>query len=151
MKNTVNMYFFYYSVGFKPAILLYVVKKYNFVVEIVFKQCYCIYVAKILLICKKEVKQMQLQIDSIDLKEPAFAPIVSEIAKAIEEAKELAKTRAELPRYMNKQQAAKYLNVSYNSMVDNYIRKHGLKVIIVEGVQRIDKRDCDELMERLKQ
>lgn len=94
---------------------------------------------------------MQLQIDSIDLKEPAFAPIVSEIAKAIEEAKELAKTRAELPRYMNKQQAAKYLNVSYNTLVDNYIRKNGLKVIIVEGTQRIDSRDMDKLMEKLKQ
>lgn len=94
---------------------------------------------------------MQLQIDSIDLTEPAFQPIVLEIAKAIEEAKGLTKTREELPRYMNKQQAAQYLNVSYNSMVSNYIRKNGLKVIIVDGVQRIDKRDCDELMEKLKQ
>lgn len=93
---------------------------------------------------------MQLQIDSIDLTQPAMEPIVSEIAKAIKEAKELAKTRAELPRYMNKQQAARYLNVSYNSMVNNYIRKNGLKVIIVDGVQRIDQRDCDELMEKLK-
>lgn len=93
---------------------------------------------------------MQLQIDSIDLTQPAMEPIVSEIAKAIKEAKELAKTRAELPRYMNKQQAARYLNVSYNSMVNNYIRKNGLKVIIVDGVQRIDQRDCDALMEKLK-
>lgn len=94
---------------------------------------------------------MQLQIDSIDLKEPAMQPVVAEIAKVIEEAKELTKTRTELPRYMNKQQAARYLNVSYNSMVNNYIRKNGLRVIIVDGVQRIDKKDCDELMEKLKQ
>lgn len=93
---------------------------------------------------------MQLQINSIDLKEPALQPIVSEISKVMDEAKKLAETRTQFPRYMNKQQAAKYLNVSYNTMINNFIGKNGLKVITVDGVQRIDKKDCDELMEKLK-
>ena len=92
---------------------------------------------------------MELTIKSIDLEQPALSPIVDEIAKAFNEGKQLYQKREELPRYMTKKQAAEYLNVSYNTMMSKFV-PNGLKVIIVDGMTRIDKKDCDEFLEGFK-
>lgn len=47
---------------------------------------------------------------------------------------------------MNKAQAAKYMNVSYNTMMQKYV-PNGLKLIIVDGVVRISQDECDRFME----
>ena len=51
---------------------------------------------------------MELKIDSIELADPAFQPIVERIAQAIQKASETETKRKELPRYMTKAQAAEY-------------------------------------------
>lgn len=92
---------------------------------------------------------MKLQIDSIDLSQNAMKPLVDELAKTIQRSKELATKRETLPRYLTKQQAATYLNCSYNTLTGKYI-PNGLRVIIVDGMTRLDKVDCDSFMESFK-
>ena len=45
-----------------------------------------------------------------------------------------------LPRFMNYKQAAKH----------NFIEKQGLKVILMDGYEKIDQRDADEFLEKHK-
>ncbi|MDV7713215.1 MULTISPECIES: helix-turn-helix domain-containing protein [Enterococcus] len=91
---------------------------------------------------------MQLKIESIELADPAFQPIVERIAHAIQKAGELDIKRKELPRYMTKAQAAEYCGCSFNTF-QKYVRA-GLRVIQVDGVTRIDKNDVDEFLEQNK-
>lgn len=91
---------------------------------------------------------MELKIDSVELADPAFQPIVERIAKAIQDAGEVAIKRNELPRYMTKAQAAEYCGCSFNTF-QKYVRA-GLRVIQVNGVTRIDKNDVDEFLEQNK-
>lgn len=51
--------------------------------------------------------------------------------------------------YMNKKEAAQYINVSFNTLqkfIDN-----GLPVIEVDGVKLLSKKDIDEFLEKNKQ
>lgn len=89
----------------------------------------------------------KLQIDSVDLKDDAFAPLVIMIADSVAEAFKLQGKRRELPQSMNKKQACEYLNVSYNTLMGVYI-PNGLKVSIVDGIERIRKEACDEFMKQ---
>ncbi|HJE79488.1 MAG TPA: helix-turn-helix domain-containing protein [Enterococcus gallinarum] len=91
---------------------------------------------------------MELKIDSIELADPAFQPIVERIAQAIQKASETETKRRELPRYMTKVQAAEYCGCSFNTF-QKYVRA-GLRVIQVDGVTRIDKNDVDEFLEQNK-
>ena len=92
---------------------------------------------------------MQLKIESIELADPAFQPIVQKLSNAIQESKKLIVEREELPRYMTKKQASSYMNVSYNTMMQKYVPQ-GLKIIVIDGVTRIDQKDCDDFMKEFK-
>lgn len=87
----------------------------------------------------------KLQIESIDFTDEAFKPLVGMIAQSVGEAFKLEQKRKELPLAMNKKQACEYLNISYNSLVGVYI-PNGLKVSVVNGIERIRKEACDEFM-----
>lgn len=80
--------------------------------------------------------------------DPAFQPIVERIAQAIQKASETETKRRELPRYMTKAQAAEYCGCSFNTF-QKYVRA-GLRVIQVDGVNRIDKNDVDDFLEQNK-
>ncbi|MHC5269285.1 helix-turn-helix domain-containing protein [Enterococcus sp. LJL98] len=89
----------------------------------------------------------KLQIDSVDLAEEAFQPIVQLIGQSIKEAFEREQRRKELPLVMNKKQACEYLNVSYNTLMNVYV-PNGLKISIVDGIERIRRESCDEFMKK---
>lgn len=91
---------------------------------------------------------MKLEINSIELSDPAFQPIVEKISEAIQKASETETKRKELPRYMTKAQAAKYCGCSFNTF-QKYVRA-GLRVIQIDGITRIDKNDVDEFLEQNK-
>lgn len=59
---------------------------------------------------------VKLQIESMDLKEEAFSPIVELIALRVNEAFELHKEKKALPRFMKQNQTCTYLNCSYNAV-----------------------------------
>lgn len=67
------------------------------------------------------------------------------LASAIE-AFQLVSKRASLPYWMNKGEAADYMNVSRHTL-DGYIRD-GLKVAIKDGTQRISQKSADEYYEK---
>jgi len=90
---------------------------------------------------------MKLSVDSIDLSQEAFQPIVELIGRSIKEAFEIEQRRKEMPMNMNKKQACIYLNVSYNTLMSVYV-PNGLKISEVDGIVRIRKKACDEFMER---
>lgn len=91
---------------------------------------------------------MKLQIDSIDLSQPAFSPIVEMIAQSVKQAQEVVSKREELPRYMTKRQASEYCGVSFNTF-QKFI-KAGLPIVSVDGVVRVDKNDVDAFFEQNK-
>lgn len=91
---------------------------------------------------------MELKIDSIDMLDGAFEPLKHKLSKTVEEAIQLHIDREKLPRYMNKKEACQYLNCSFQTL-QNFERR-GLKVILIGGLARIDKEDCDSFMQQNK-
>ena len=93
---------------------------------------------------------MELIIDKFSLESDTFKPIQERIDKLatvkMEQIIEAIRKQYEFPKYMNKAQAAKYMNVSYNTMMQKYV-PNGLKLIIVDGVVRISQDECDRFME----
>jgi len=87
----------------------------------------------------------KLEIESIDFTDEAFQPLIGLITDSVGEAFRLYQKRKELPETMNKKQACEYLNVSYNTLVGVYI-PNGLKVSIVNGIERIRKEACDDFL-----
>ncbi|MGM0112065.1 hypothetical protein [Enterococcus sp. DIV0187] len=87
----------------------------------------------------------KIQIDSMDLKDEAFAPLVLLITESVADAFKLQEKRKELPEAMNKKQACVYLNISYNTLMNVYI-PNGLKVSVVDGIERIRKEACDDFL-----
>lgn len=92
---------------------------------------------------------MKLTIDDLELPESTLDEINRRIVQGVTAAFEAHEKRKELPRYMNKAQAAQYMNVSYNTMMKKYVPK-GLKIIIIDSVERLDQKDCDDFMEKNK-
>ncbi|MCB8506810.1 DNA-binding protein [Enterococcus durans] len=97
---------------------------------------------------------MKLSIDELDLSSSLQEKIREAAAK---EGKQQAlafieeyKKKLLLPRFMNYKQAAKYMNTSYNTLKYNFIEKQGLKVILMDGYEKIDQRDADEFLEKHK-
>lgn len=90
----------------------------------------------------------KLQIDSMDLKDEAFSPIVAMIATKVDEAFQLHQVRKELPRYMKQNQTCIYMNCSYNTL--QKYKKMGLRTIMLDGEEKIDQRDADAFMEQHK-
>ncbi|WP_239642455.1 DNA-binding protein [Enterococcus faecalis] len=88
---------------------------------------------------------VKLTIDDLELDDSVFNEINSRIVLGVSKAFELQEERAALPRYMTKQQAAKYMGCSFNTL-QKYIGL-GLKVCQVDSVVRLDKNDCDTFME----
>lgn len=92
---------------------------------------------------------MELKVDKLTFESPAFEPIKKQVddrvRESIAEIVSSIEKKYEFPRYMNKTQAARYMGVSYNTMVQKYVPA-GLQLIIVEGVVRISKDECDRFM-----
>lgn len=92
---------------------------------------------------------MELKIDKVTLEEPAFQEIDKRVDQRVEKTQSelilMLEKKYEFPKYLNKTQAAKYLNVSYNTMMLKYVPQ-GLKMSIVDGVVRISKEECDRFM-----
>ncbi len=91
-----------------------------------------------------------LKIDKLTLDDPAFKIIDDRVVQQVEQTQgtllSLLEKKYQFPKYMNKAQAAKYMNVSYNTMMQKYV-PNGLKLIIVDGVVRISQDECDRFME----
>lgn len=95
-----------------------------------------------------------LQIDEIDLS-PALIELIQ--SKAAEMGRKQAqefideyKKKIEYPRYMYYTQAAKYMNTSYVTLKKVFIEKMGLRVVMVEGYEKIDQKDADAFLEKYK-
>lgn len=95
----------------------------------------------------------KLQIDELDLSSK-----LREIIRrtAAEEGKRQAqifideyKKKIMFPRFMGYIQAAKYMNTSYNTLTKKMIPK-GLKVILIDGYEKIDQVDADAFLEKHK-
>ncbi|MBO0481805.1 DNA-binding protein [Candidatus Enterococcus courvalinii] len=96
----------------------------------------------------------KIQIDELDL-----SPSLQEMVKmaAAEEGKQQAlafinayKKKLEFPRFMNYKQAASYMSTSYNTLKKVFIDKKGLKVVMIEGYERIDQKDADAFLDLYK-
>lgn len=95
-----------------------------------------------------------LKIDEIDLS-PELHDIIRKAAaeEGRKEAEAQIKTLEEklsMPRYMNYKQAAKYMNTSYCTLKYVFIQKLGLRVVMVDGYEKIDQKDADEFLEKHK-
>lgn len=97
---------------------------------------------------------MKLSIDELDL-----SPVLREEVKkaAAEEGKQQAiaflndyKKKLELPRFMGYMQAAAYMSTSYNTVKYVFIQKMGLRVVMIDGYEKIDQRDADAFLEKHK-
>lgn len=92
---------------------------------------------------------MELKIDKLTLDDSAFEIIDDRVKKIVEQRQSelisLLEKKYQFPKYMNKTQAAKYMSVSYNTMMDKYV-PNGLRLIIVDGVIRISQEECDRFM-----
>lgn len=91
---------------------------------------------------------MELKIESLELADPAFQPIVERIAAAIQEANQVSAKRQELPRYMTKVQASEYIGCSFNTF-QKFVRA-GLPLITVDGIVRVDQKDVDDFLAQNK-
>ncbi|WP_265459452.1 DNA-binding protein [Enterococcus sp. HY326] len=92
----------------------------------------------------------KLSIDELDLS-PALKEMVLEAAA--EEGRQQAsifideyKKKLETPVAMNYTQAAKYLGTSYNTLTKKLIRKGLIKVILIDGYERISKKEADRFL-----
>nr|DAY93346.1 MAG TPA: Protein of unknown function (DUF3853) [Caudoviricetes sp.] len=96
----------------------------------------------------------KLSIDELDLS-PALREMVKEAAA--EEGRQQAieflddyKKKLELPRFMGYMQAAHYMNTSYNTLKYVFIEKMNLRVVMIDGYEKIDQRDADAFLEKYK-
>ena len=95
-----------------------------------------------------------LQVNEVDLS-PKLQEVVKHLAaeegkKQAEALVEKLKENLSLPRYMNYKQAAEYMNTSYNTLKYVCIQKQGLRVILIDGYEKIDRKDIDEFLEKHK-
>lgn len=96
----------------------------------------------------------KLSIDELDLS-PSLLDVIKETAA--EEGKQQAqqlieeyKKKLEIPRFMGMAQAAKYMNTSYNTVKYVFIEKLGLRVVMIDGYEKIDQQDADAFLEKHK-
>jgi hypothetical protein len=47
-------------------------------------------------------------------------------------------------------QAASYMNTSYNTVKYVFIEKMGLRVVMIDGYEKIDQRDADAFLDKYK-
>lgn len=95
-----------------------------------------------------------LQIDELDLS-PALIELIQ--AKAAEMGRKQAeefideyKKKMALPRFMGYLQAASYMGTSYNTLKYTFIEKMGLRVVMIDGYEKIDQKDADAFLETHK-
>ncbi|MDH6363278.1 transcriptional regulator with AAA-type ATPase domain [Enterococcus sp. PF1-24] len=92
----------------------------------------------------------KLSIDELDLS-PALREVIKETAakegrqQAITFIEEYKK-KLEQPAVMNYTQAAKYLGTSYNTLTKKLIKNGLIKVILVDGYERISKAEADRFL-----
>lgn len=91
-----------------------------------------------------------IQISELDLS-PSLIELVDRRAELIAERKALEfveeyKKKLETPHAMNYTQAAKYLSTSYNTLTKKLINNGLIKVILVDGYERISKEEADRFL-----
>ena len=79
----------------------------------------------------------------IQISDTTINRIATQIACLINEKKDNSSFEK---RYLNISETAKYMNVSYNTLKNKFVPM-GLKSILVDGIERFDKLDCDKFME----
>lgn len=96
------------------------------------------------------MKDLKLSIDEMDLSD-SLREMVKETAA--EEGKQQAlifigeyKKHLEYPAAMNYTQAAKYLGTSYNTLTKKLIKNGLIKVILIDGYERISKEEADRFL-----
>lgn len=92
----------------------------------------------------------KLSIDELDLS-PSMLEMVKEAAA--EEGKQQAivfldeyKKKLEYPAAMNYKQTASYLGTSYNTLTKNLIKNGFIKVILIDGYERISKQEANRFL-----
>lgn len=94
-----------------------------------------------------------LQISELDLAPELREAIMKEAANiGRREAQQFIteyKKKMEFPRFMGYVQAAKYMHTSYTTLKNVFIPL-GLKVILIDGYEKIDQKDADEFLEKHK-
>lgn len=92
----------------------------------------------------------KLSIDELDL-----SPVLREMVKeaAAEEGKQQAivfideyKRKLEYPAALNYKQAASYLGTSYNTLTKKLIKNGLIKVILIDGYERISKEEANRFL-----
>lgn len=96
----------------------------------------------------------KLAIDELDLS-PALIELIQ--TKAAETGRKQAqefideyKKKMALPRFMGYLQAASYMGTSYNTLKYVFIEKMGLRVVVIDGYEKIDQKDADAFLEKYK-
>lgn len=85
----------------------------------------------------------------MEIDDQAMNQIKATFLQSAQEAFKAVSKRQTFGRYMNIKTASKYANVAENTFKKKFINV-GLKVIDLDGLQRIDKQDLDKFMDENK-
>lgn len=86
---------------------------------------------------------MKIQINELELNNDELERLTIGIAHHLKMHATFKKN--ENKRYMNITETAKYMNVSYNTLKSKFIPR-GLTSVLIDGIERFDKIDCDRFM-----
>lgn len=73
-----------------------------------------------------------------------------QILKMASDAFNVVKNESSYPRWMRIEQASKFMNCSRSTLMAKFVPA-GLKVIVIDGLQYIDKEDAIAFMQSFKQ
>ena len=93
----------------------------------------------------------KLSIDELDLSD-SLREVIRETAseegrRQAEQFIEEYKKKLSYPVAMNYTQAAKYLGTSYNTLTKKLINKGLIKVVLIDGYERISRQEADRFLE----
>lgn len=91
---------------------------------------------------------MKLTIDDLELDPNVFERINMLIVQGVSEAFKTYSKRSELPRYLTKKEACSYIGCSYNYL--NSLINKGMRVIQIDGYEKLDQEDINRFMEEYK-
>lgn len=91
---------------------------------------------------------MKLTIDDLELDPNIFERINVLITQGVSEAFITYSKRSELPRYLTKKEACSYIGCSYNYL--NSLINKGMRVIQIDGYEKLDQEDINRFMEEYK-
>ncbi|WP_353990020.1 DNA-binding protein [Pediococcus argentinicus] len=89
-----------------------------------------------------------MQMIPLQISDDALESIRAEMLASAKEAFEQTAKQQAFPKFMTKDQAAKYLHVSFKTLQKYVVL--GLPVIEVDGIQRLDRNDLDNFYQSHK-